>query len=236
MKVAIIGYGKMGTVIAPLLEARGHEVVATFRSSDAWTSSDLGAADLAIEFTHPDAVLGNLEKCLNAGVPVVTGTTGWYKHLPSIRQKTKESNGALFFASNFSLGVNVFNEIVRKAAELFVHHAQYSPVLKEIHHIQKKDAPSGTAITLAETLLSVYSGLDGWSISRTEGKLPIEAIREGDVTGYHEIEFNSITDRVVLYHEAHNREGFALGAVLAAEWLSGKRGVYTMRDFLNLHQ
>lgn len=233
--MAIIGYGKMGAVIAPLLEARGHEVVAKFRSADAWTAADLSAADVAIEFTHPDAAVGNLSRCLDAGIPVVTGTTGWYAELPSIRQKTEEKHGALFYASNFSLGVNVFNEIVRKAAELLVQHAQYAPALKEVHHVQKKDAPSGTALSLAETLLSVYSDLDGWSTEATPHTLPIEAIREGDVKGYHEIQFNSTTDRIVLSHEAHNREGFALGAVLAAEWLDGKQGVFTMRDLLNLH-
>ena len=236
MKVAIIGYGKMGSVIAPLLESRGHSIVAKFRSADVWTEADLSTADVAIEFTHPEAAFGNLSRCLDAGVPVVTGTTGWYTQLSSIRQKTEERNGALFYASNFSLGVNLFNEIVRQAAELFVKQAAYSTAIKEVHHLHKKDAPSGTAITLAETLLSVYSDLDGWSMNSSPHTLPIEAQREGEVKGYHEIQFNSTTDRIVLAHEAHNREGFALGAVLAAEWLLGKQGVYTMRDLLNLHQ
>ncbi len=233
--MAIIGYGKMGAVIAPLLESRGHSVVAKFRSADVWTEADLSAADVAIEFTHPDAAVGNLNRCLDAGIPVVTGTTGWYTELPSIRQKTEKTHGALFYASNFSLGVNLFNELVRHAAELFGNQAAYSPAIKEVHHLHKKDAPSGTAITLAEILLAVYSNLDGWSMNGVTNTLPIEAHREGEVKGYHEIQFNSTTDRIVLAHEAHNREGFALGAVLAAEWLIGKQGVYTMRDLLNLH-
>ena len=236
MKVAIIGYGKMGQVIEPILVARGHEVVARYRSTDPWKSADLRRSDLALEFTHPSAAVSNLEACLDAGIPVVTGTTGWYDQLPSIRKKTEEKNGALFYASNFSLGVNLFNEIVRQAAVLFAKHAAYAPALKEIHHIHKKDAPSGTALTLAESVLSAYNKLHGWTLDGASNALRIEALREGDVKGYHEVQFNSTTDRIVLSHEAHSRDGFALGAVLAAEWLLGKQGVFGMRDLLNLHQ
>lgn len=236
MKVAIIGYGKMGQVIEPILVARGHDVVARYRSTDAWQGADLHRTDVAIEFTHPLAAVNNLAACLDAGIPVVTGTTGWYEHLPSIRKKIEEKNGALFYASNFSLGVNLFNEIVRQAAALFAAHTAYVPALKEIHHIHKKDAPSGTALTLADSVLLAYTNLHDWTLDGAPDALSVEALREGDVKGYHEVQFNSTTDRIVLSHEAHSREGFALGAVLAAEWLLGKHGVFDMRDLLNLHQ
>lgn len=235
MKVAIIGYGKMGQAVEGILIERGHAVTHKFNKSDDWTSADLHSADVAIEFTQPDAAANNLLKCIEGGIPVVTGTTGWMNELSNLESAVEKHHGCLFYASNFSIGVAVFNSIIRAAARKLNHLPEYQAAIREIHHLEKKDAPSGTAITLAQTMLSELDAYHDWRLDETrEGVLPITAIREGAVRGTHEITFTGAIDRITLTHEAFSREGFARGAVTAAEWVLDKRGVFTMNDLLNL--
>lgn len=234
MKVIIIGYGKMGKAVEHILLEKGHEVVLKLSSEHAVTSDLLTGADVAIEFTQPSAALHNIYACIEAKLPVVTGTTGWYAALPQVRTAVEDANGSLFYASNFSIGVNVFAEILRTAARELAMRADYHPTLREIHHIAKKDAPSGTALTLADVVLDAFPSLKGWTDdTNTSDSLYIESVREGDVKGTHEVSFTSDVDRITLIHEAYSREGFARGAVTAAEWLHNRTGVFTMRDLLN---
>lgn len=236
MKVAIIGYGKMGKAIEAILIERGHSITHKLGRNDAWSAADLKSADVAIEFTQPDAAVKNLLECIKAGIPVVTGTTGWLHELDLISEAVEKHNGSVFYASNFSLGVNVFNSVIRAAARKLNQLPDYKAAIKEIHHTEKKDAPSGTAITLAETLLSEHAGYKEWRLDEEGNEiLPITAIREGEVRGTHEITFTSQIDRITLTHEAFSREGFARGAVTAAEWVFGKHGVFNMNDLLNLN-
>lgn len=235
MKVALIGYGKMGHIIEGLLQERGHEVVAKF-GKDGIIDAELKLAEVAIEFSVPEAAYANILKCFELGVPVVTGTTGWLAHYEEAVARCKALEGAMLYASNFSLGVNLFFALNRQLAALMRDYPQYRAEMTEIHHIHKKDAPSGTAITLAEDLIAA-TGLKAWKLSDenpSAEELPIAAIRENEVPGTHAIQYRSAIDDIEIKHTAHNREGFALGAVLAAEYLKGKTGVYSMRDVLNL--
>lgn len=237
MKVALIGYGKMGRIIESILLERGHEVVAKFGKSGIDTQS-LSQADVAIEFSVPEAAFGNIETCINAGVPVVTGTTGWLGRYDEAVALCESKKGGLLYASNFSLGVNLFFDLNRRLAELMAPYQEYQVDLTEIHHIHKKDAPSGTAISIAEDIIKLNPKLDHWKLSDDAPEasdLPITAIRENEVPGTHSVRYHSAIDDIELKHTAHNREGFALGAVLAAEYLNGKQGIYSMRDVLNLN-
>jgi 4-hydroxy-tetrahydrodipicolinate reductase len=234
MKVIIIGYGKMGKAVEQILLEKGHDVVLKLSSEHAVTPDLLTGADVAIEFTQPSAALHNIHACIAAHLPVVTGTTGWYAALPQLREEVANTNGSLFFASNFSIGVNVFAEILRNAAQNLATREGYRPAMREIHHLAKKDAPSGTALTLADVVLDEFAQLHGWTDKTTNSDaLYIESVREGDVKGTHEVSFTSNVDRITLTHEAFSREGFARGAVTAAEWLHNRKGVFTMRDLLN---
>ncbi len=235
MKVALIGYGKMGQSIEALLKERQHKVVARF-GKEGINTDKLKQADVAIEFTQPEAAFGNIAHCFKNGIPVVTGTTGWLAQYDEAVKLCKRENGAFLYASNFSLGVNLFFELNRKLAGIMNAYPSYEVDIEEIHHTEKKDAPSGTAITLAEQIEEEIDRKEGWTLEEQHGKeqIPINAKREPDVPGTHIIRYLSEIDTIQIQHTAHSRKGFALGAVLAAEFLQGKEGVYTMKDVLNI--
>lgn len=231
MKIALIGYGKMGKTIERIAVERGHSVVAKLSSTDIFDCKD---ADVAIEFSVPKAAVKNITSCLEINLPVVVGTTGWYDAFDQISAQVNTKNGALFYASNFSIGVNVFFEINQKLAQLMEKVDGYDVEMTEIHHIHKLDAPSGTAITLANGILANNSLKKGWSCNEpiASDKINIIADRIEEVPGTHSIEWKSAEDVITIKHEAFNRNGFALGAVVAAEFLVHKKGVYTMKDLL----
>ncbi|MBX2826666.1 MAG: 4-hydroxy-tetrahydrodipicolinate reductase [Flavobacteriaceae bacterium] len=232
MKIALLGYGKMGKTIERLAVEKGHEIVYTASSSS--ETGNLKAADCAIEFSLPGTAVSNIKRCFEENIPVVSGTTGWLDAYDEVLNFCKNSNGSFIYASNFSIGVNLFFSMNDYLAQLMKPWADYVPSLTEIHHTQKLDAPSGTAITLAEGILK-HSKKKGWKLDSTEKEhLSIEAKRIEDVKGTHMVDYTSPIDTITLQHEAHTRDGFALGAILAAEWLVGKTGVFTMKDVLNL--
>ncbi len=236
MKIALLGYGKMGKIIEDLALERGHKIILKVTGENAnYPLVDLEPADVAIEFSRPDAVLRNIFNCFTALVPVVVGTTGWYDRLGAVTNECDIQKGRLFYASNFSIGMNMFFEINKQLAKLMNSQPGYSVKMKEIHHTQKLDAPSGTAITLAEQIIGNLDRLSGWTMDTTPGadKLPIEAQRTGDVPGTHIVTWDSDIDTIRIEHAAKNRKGFALGAILAAEWLvTQKPGCYNMQDML----
>jgi 4-hydroxy-tetrahydrodipicolinate reductase len=237
MKIGLIGYGKMGKAVEAIALTHGHEIVARITELNRHDLSLLRNADVAIEFTGPDAVLSNLYKCLELGVPVVTGSTGWHQHLATVKQRFIEEKGALLYASNFSIGVNIFMEINSLLASLMNSQPQYNPSIREIHHTQKLDAPSGTAITLANDILENLQRKTIW-VNSTEtqpNQLEIISERLPEVPGTHEIVYDSDADEIRIIHTARNRSGFANGALLAANWLPGKVGVFTMKDILNIN-
>lgn len=236
VKVALIGYGKMGLEIETILAKRGHAVVHTFTSSNPADSERLKDADVAIEFTRPESCVANLKLCFASGVPVVTGTTGWYEELEHVKKACLQTGGALFHATNFSLGVNIAFYVNQLLAKIMAGQEGYAAGITEIHHTRKLDAPSGTAITLAEGIIGNNPHFTEWKLAEglaQSGALPVHAIREGEVPGTHVVQYESAIDRLELKHEAFNRKGFALGAVLAAEWILPKKGIYGMRDMLN---
>ena len=234
MKVALIGYGKMGRIIEETLLQRGHEVVAKF-GSEGIVVEELKKAEVAIEFSVPEAAYDNIVCCLENQVPVAIGTTGWLDRYAEIEQLCQQSQGAFLYASNFSLGVNIFFAVNQHLAKLIAPR-NYDLNLEEIHHIHKLDAPSGTAISLAEQIIANNPEYQDWSLlpDSETGKIPIEAKRIEEVPGTHIISYENDIDKIEIKHEAKNRQGFALGAVLAAEYLKGKSGVFSMSDVLNL--
>ena len=230
MKIALLGYGKMGRTIERLAEERGHEIVLKIRNDI--EQHDLTKADVAIDFSIPDAALKNITKCFKQQIPVISGTTGWLTHYDEAVAVCEKENGSFIYASNFSLGVNLFFELNKKLASLMKKFPQYRVELEEIHHTQKLDAPSGTAITLAEQIMQ-ETGKKGWKLDEAgEDEIPITAKRIAKVPGTHSITYNSTIDSITIKHEAHSRDGFALGAIVAAEWLKDKKGVYTLKDVL----
>ncbi|WP_291120224.1 4-hydroxy-tetrahydrodipicolinate reductase [Flavobacterium sp. UBA6135] len=233
MKIALLGYGKMGKVIERIALERGHEIV--LRKSKEATFEGLLNADIAIDFSVPDAAIENISTCLNAGIPVVSGTTGWLEDYHSMVSLCNEKNVAFIYGSNFSLGVNLFFELNNHLAQLMSKFDQYKVSMEEIHHTQKLDAPSGTAISLANGIINNTS-YNKWTLENTNESdtLYIDAKRIENVPGTHSIFYTSEVDTIEIKHTAHNREGFALGAVIAAEWLLGKKGVFTMKDVLGL--
>jgi 4-hydroxy-tetrahydrodipicolinate reductase len=241
MKIALIGYGKMGKTIEKIALDRGHEIITRINSSNPLSEADLSLADVAIEFTRPELAAGHIRFCAQLNVPVVTGTTGWYDQLEEVSDLVHQSNCALLHASNFSIGVNIFFELNKRLAQLMQGNTNYSAGIEEIHHLQKLDAPSGTAITLANGILEHNADYVSWVLGEekvphtAEGQLGITSYRQPDVPGTHIITYSSAIDTIKIAHEAHNREGFALGSVVAAEWLFGKKGVFTMNDVLNLN-
>jgi 4-hydroxy-tetrahydrodipicolinate reductase len=234
MNIALIGYGKMGKEIEQILMQRGHNVTLRSSRSKPFTAKDLAGTEVAIEFTEPHSAVDNILKCFEAGVPVIVGTTGWYSRMPEVREACMQVNGGLFTASNFSIGVNVLFKINRELARIMSELDEYTPSMEEIHHTAKRDAPSGTAITLAEGILENYPAVDGWINESTEDthKLGIVSRREGEVPGTHIVRYSSAVDEIQLVHQAYNRKGFALGAVKAAEFMHGKKGVYGMSNLL----
>ena len=232
MKIALLGYGKMGKTIEQVALSRGHEIV--IKTSEE-AGYDIQQADVAIDFSVPSAAFFNIVNCFKHQVPVVSGTTGWLHNYEKAVKICKDENGSFIYASNFSLGVNIFFELNTHLAKLMNGHKQYSIEMEEIHHTQKLDAPSGTAISLAKTIIDKNDMYTDWKLNETElGFVPIHAKRLPNIPGTHTIIYNSPTDSIKIEHVAHNRDGFALGAVIAAEWLLGKTGVYTMKDVLNI--
>jgi len=236
MNIVLFGYGKMGKEIEAIALERGHQIVLkiTSENSGSITSTDLQKADVVIEFSTPHSVLNNINTCLNAKVPIVVGTTGWHNQLNEISKACNDKNGALFYASNFSLGVAIFSKVNEYLASIMNNYPTYDVSMKEIHHIHKIDKPSGTAISLANQIIEKIDSKKKWSITeQSEETLFIEDIREGMVPGTHIIKYSSDIDDIEIMHKAHNRKGFALGAVLAAEFIQHKKGVYTMSDLMN---
>jgi len=233
MKIALLGYGKMGKTIEQIALQRGHEIVLKIDENS--LSYDITAADVAIDFSIPTAAFKNISTCFNNHVPVISGTTGWLEKLPEAKALCKQKNGAFIYASNFSLGVNIFFELNAHLAKMMSNLEQYTISIEEIHHTKKLDAPSGTAITLAEGIIE-NSDKEIWALGVTnmETVVPIIAKRIDEVPGTHTVEYKSAVDTIDIKHTAHSRDGFALGAVVAAEWISGKTGVFTMKDVLGL--
>jgi len=235
MNIALIGYGKMGKAIEVIALDRGHTIVAKLNHDSSTPLSDaLHNADCAIEFTQPDAVINNIKTAIAQQTPIVVGTTGWNDQLNAISDLIEQSNGSLLHASNFSVGVNLFFALNEQLAKLMAKHKSYSVSLEEIHHIHKLDAPSGTAISLADQITGQHQAYSSWHLGKekTERSIPIDAHRLNEVPGTHSVKYASEIDDITITHEAHNRKGFALGAVIAAEWLVGKKGVFTMKDVL----
>jgi 4-hydroxy-tetrahydrodipicolinate reductase len=237
MKIALLGYGKMGHAIEEIALSKGHEIALRIHDQNLneLTKDNIHKADVAIEFTNPLSAGDNILFCLNENIPVVCGTTGWLKQLKTIEDKCKEVNGAFLYASNFSVGVNIFFELNKKLASLVKSHGAYNVSIEEIHHTEKKDAPSGTAITLAEQIIEVSGKKNKWINSDTqeENELSIISKRIDQVAGTHSVKYSSSVDDIEIIHTAHNRKGFAEGAVLAAEFLLGKKGIFSMKDVLN---
>lgn len=238
MKIALIGYGKMGKTIEQIALSRGHEIILKIDvdNQDELTIENLRMADVAVEFTIPGSALNNYRACFKAGIPVVSGTTGWLSRKEDVLNEMKNYNGTFFYASNFSLGVNLFFALNRKLASLMAGRPEYQASMEEVHHTQKLDAPSGTAITLAEDLIAILPGIQSWTLDdpQNPGQLKIHVVREGQVPGIHRIRYESEVDHILIEHSAKSREGFALGAVLAAEFCLGKKGFLSMNDLLKL--
>lgn len=251
MKIALIGYGKMGRTIEALGRKQGHDfpLVIDEHNRDDLHAGNLGMIDAAIEFTIPAAAAENIKACLGLGIPVVSGTTGWNAEIPEIEKLCKEHHGSMFHASNFSIGVNILFAMNRQLARIMDRFPAYTVSMEEVHHIHKLDAPSGTAISLAEQVLEESHRLSNWKLQQGEPSqglsqakpgqdqskvLPIRAIRQGEAKGRHSLVYDSELDSISLIHEAKSRDAFAMGALLAAEFLQGKKGVYGMQDLLNL--
>lgn len=233
MRIALLGYGKMGKAVENIAVERGHEI--TMKIDKDSPSLHLNSVDVAVDFSTPDSAYHNIATCLKSGIPVISGTTGWLKDYDSIVSLCRERDGAFLYASNFSLGVNILFEINRKLASIMAGRDQYKVELHEVHHTEKLDEPSGTAISLAEDIIS-ESKYTQWQLD-ADGSgmiIPVTAAREPGVPGTHVVSYTSEMDRISIHHEAFNRKGFAMGAVLAAEWLVGKTGIYSMRDVLNI--
>ncbi len=237
MKIAIIGYGKMGKAIEEIALKKHHEIVLKISSNNTseLTISNLQTADVAIEFTNALNVLQNLKLCFDANIPVVTGTTGWLQHYSETENYCAKKKGTFLYASNFSIGVNLFFEINKYVATLLNSHKEYNVLLEEIHHTQKKDAPSGTAITLAEQILQRNSSKKKWVNEKNQQPEELEIIskRIDEIAGTHKIKYQSDIDDIEIIHTAHNRKGFAQGAVAAAEFIQNKKGIFTMKDILD---
>lgn len=232
MKIALLGYGRMGKSIEAIAVERNHSIV--LKVSDETSNYAFSDANVAIDFSVPTAAVTNIKKALDAGVPVISGTTGWLDHYDDIIDYCHAKNGTFLYASNFSLGVNIFFELNKKLSELMSNFSEYTTEIEEIHHTQKLDAPSGTAITLAEQIIK-NTNYTNWTLDQAKPKeIHIEAKRIENVSGTHEIFYNSEIDAISIKHTAHSRKGFAMGAVIAAEWIKDKKGIFSMKDVLNI--
>ena len=236
MNIALLGYGKMGRIIEKIATDRKHEVILKidFYNQQDLTIENLAKADVVIEFSTPGSVLSNIMHCFEAGVPVIVGTTGWYENLPEIKRECLQGNHSMLYASNLSIGVNIFFHINKILARLMNNYPYYDVQVEEIHHTQKLDAPSGNAISLAKDIFREIKRKDHWQLNgmESESTLKINAIRRDPVPGIHTIKYDSAVDDIEMTHNAKSRKGFALGAVLAAEFIKGKKGVFSMDDLL----
>ena len=236
LNIAIIGYGKMGKMIEQAAISKGHAIACVIEqdsSEEDW--SKIKKADVAIEFTQPHSAVSNIYKCFENNIPVVVGTTGWYDKYDEVSKKCEEMNGSLFTATNFSIGVNLFFHINKLLAKSMNQLPEYSVEIEEIHHTQKKDAPSGTAISIAQGIIENIGRLNQWELSNEnlkEGIIPITAIRQDDVPGTHFVKYCSEIDCIEIKHKAHNRTGFAIGAIIASEWSFNKTGCFKMDDLI----
>lgn len=240
MKIALIGYGKMGKIIEEIALAKGHEITARINSQFPIEQADLSDTDVAIEFSTPGFVIKHIEYCLNRHIPIIVGTTAWNDQIEYVKELCLEKDGSLLYASNFSVGVNIFFDINRRLAKLMSTHPEYHVHIDEIHHTQKLDAPSGTAVHLANDLLFENENLNSWVHEEEKdpetrpGQVGVTSYRKENVPGTHIIEYTSEIDEIQIKHTAHNRKGFATGAVIAAEWLLNRKGIYTMQDVIKL--
>lgn len=236
MKIALFGYGAMGKEIEQIALKRGHQIalIIDIDNREQMTQEKLQGIDVAIEFTEPGAARANFSLCFDAGLPIVTGTTGWNEQLNEVEQECKDKDASFFYASNFSLGVNLFFELNRRLAGMMDKFDIYDVEMEEVHHTRKKDAPSGTAITLAEDLIEGLARKKSWKKEKAEKneEIAIKSLREGDVPGIHQVHYESDMDEITIRHSLKNRKGLALGSVLAAEFLNGKKGIYTMKDLM----
>ncbi|MEZ4972043.1 MAG: 4-hydroxy-tetrahydrodipicolinate reductase [Cyclobacteriaceae bacterium] len=233
LKIALLGYGKMGKAIEGFALKRDHNIIAKIDLDNANEIDQIKTADVAIEFSQPDAVVANLQACFDRSVPVVCGTTGWLEKRMEVEAYCKEKHGALFYASNYSLGVNIFFKVNEFLARIMNQNPAYEISINEIHHTQKKDAPSGTAISLADGIIQNIERMSKWTMdSPAENEIQITSSRIDPTPGTHTVKYASTIDDIEIKHTAHSRDGFALGAVMVAEWLAGKKGIYTMSDFL----
>lgn len=239
MNILLLGYGKMGQLIGQLAESRGHQLVAKINidNRQELVSLDPKQIDIAIEFSQPEGAVENIKWALQHNIPILSGTTGWLENKSEIEKMTQETNGTFFYASNYSIGVNVFFKVNQFLAKLINESGGYKASIEEIHHTAKKDAPSGTAITLAEGIIESIDSMQKWHLSdnqpENEHSLPITSKRIDPAPGTHIIRYQSEIDTIEISHTAHSREGFALGAILVAEWIQGKKGVLSMDDFLS---
>jgi len=236
MNIALIGYGRMGKEIEKIAQERKHKIVLKIdvNNKDEFTMDNLRKADVAIEFSIPETAYSNIVKCLDSDVPVISGTTGWLSKIELIKERCHQENKSFFYASNYSIGVNIFFKINKLLASIMNNQNQYNVDIEEIHHTKKLDAPSGTAITIAEGLLQELERKTQWDKEKEKSKdsIAIKSIRKGDVPGIHKVKYESAFDEIEIIHKAKSRKGFALGAVLAAEYIYGKTGFHTMNDML----
>ena len=240
MKIALIGYGKMGKVIEEIAVSRGHTIIAKSTSQQPIETIDFKQVDVAIEFSLPHIAVNHIEHCVTNNTPIIVGTTAWNEQLPYVIDYVSQNNGSILYASNFSIGVNIFFDINKRLAQLMEGHADYKPSVEEIHHKQKLDAPSGTAVSIANDILLENENYSSWIHGENTpptvnaGQVAVTSLREDGVPGTHTVAYTSEIDTLEIKHTAHNRKGFALGAVIAAEWIQGKKGVYTMQDVIKL--
>lgn len=236
LKIALIGYGKMGKAIEEIALQKGHSILHKIDAANLadMTAANLQQCDVAIEFTSPHSAIQNIKTCINAGVPVISGSTGWLHQWTEVKDYCDEKNGSLLYASNFSVGVNIFFEANKKLAALMAPHKDYKVTIEEVHHTEKKDAPSGTAITIAEQIMDFYPAKKKWvnELSDADADLSIVSKRVDPAPGTHHVLYHSDIDDIEIIHTAHTRKGFASGAVLAAEFMVGKKGIFTMKDVL----
>lgn len=239
MNVIVSGYGRMGKQIEQIALGRGHKIVAVLDNASDFDEMEetIRNADVAIDFSLPETAADNIIRFIRLSTPVVVGTTGWYQRFEEIKKECLQHNGALLYSTNMSIGVNLFFRLNRVLAQLMHPYPEYRPCIEETHHIHKKDAPSGTALTLAEDTLKQYDAFSGWQLNNDcdSARLPVFAHREGEVVGEHIVKYSSSVDEIAIRHTAFSREGFALGAVLAAEWIRGKHGIFTMQDVLDTY-
>ncbi len=240
MNIALIGYGKMGKIIEEIAISRGHTITGKSSSKHPISTIDFSNTDVAIEFTAPHFAVPHIEHCVDNNVPVVVGTTAWNEKLPYIKDYVTNKNGSLLYASNFSIGVNIFFDINKRLSKLMAGYKEYKPSIEEIHHLEKLDAPSGTAVSLANDMMLENDNFSSWihkedfKPETSKKQIPVTSFREDGVPGTHEVSYESEIDIIDIKHTAKNRKGFALGAVISAEWLVDKKGIYTMQDVINL--